>query len=105
MEKAFSIYDVDKIIEDNLQNSALNGAFIANQLGMSRMQLHRQLRRFLNTNTRDYIKSKRIEKAKELLRTTNYSVQNTAFLVGFSSLGYFSRVFKESVGVNPSEFK
>ncbi|MGB0864280.1 MAG: helix-turn-helix domain-containing protein [Saprospiraceae bacterium] len=105
MGKGFSILEVEKIIEENISNISLNGAFIARQLDISRMQLHRKLIGFLGLNARDYIKFKRIEKAKILLTEANQPIYIISNQTGFSSVAYFSKVFKETVGVNPSSFK
>ena len=105
MKKVFFILEIDRIVEENIQNTSLSGAFIATQLGISRMHLHRKLIESLGLNARDYIKSKRIEQAKILLIESNQTIQNTARQTGFSSIAYFSKVFKETIGVPPSEFR
>lgn len=47
----------------------------------------------------------RLEKAKELLETTDDSIQNIAESVGFSNPNYFSRVFKSSTGSTPRDWR
>ncbi|MBR5519025.1 MAG: helix-turn-helix transcriptional regulator [Clostridia bacterium] len=47
----------------------------------------------------------RIEKAKELLKTTSMHNGEIAELVGYSSSYYFSRIFKTYTGVSPNEFR
>ena len=54
---------------------------------------------------RAYLSERRIERARELLRTANLTVTEICYLVGFSSLGSFSARFKENVGVSPSEYR
>ncbi|WP_106768248.1 response regulator transcription factor [Paenibacillus faecalis] len=53
----------------------------------------------------EYINRYRIEKAKELLRTTNLKVQEIAREVGYWETGYFYKQFKKYVGLSPREFK
>ncbi|MNJ40257.1 HTH-type transcriptional activator Btr [compost metagenome] len=53
----------------------------------------------------EYINRYRIEKAKELLRTTNLKVQEIARNVGYWETGYFYKQFKKYVGISPTEFK
>ena len=48
---------------------------------------------------------RRIDEAKLLLLYGNMSISMTAEAVGYSSIYYFSRIFKEYVGLTPSEFK
>lgn len=53
----------------------------------------------------EYLTGIRIEKAKELLETTEYSMKEICSMVGYSDPNYFSRSFKKNVGVTPTEFK
>ena len=53
----------------------------------------------------EYVSQRRIERAQDLLRATNLTVTEVCFAVGFSSLGTFSRRFREIVGVTPTEFQ
>ncbi|NUP29596.1 MAG: helix-turn-helix transcriptional regulator [Nocardia sp.] len=52
-----------------------------------------------------YLAERRIERAQDLLRATNTTVTEVCVLVGYSSLGSFSRKFAEVVGVPPSEYQ
>jgi AraC-like DNA-binding protein len=52
-----------------------------------------------------YLTRRRIERAKDLLRSANLTVTEICFLVGFSSLGSFSRRFSELVGMSPSAYR
>ena len=70
---------------------------------MSRAQLHRKLKALTNKSATIFIRSIRLQKAKELLETTNMSVKEIAYDVGFSSPAYFSTSFLEEFNVNPSE--
>jgi transcriptional regulator GlxA family with amidase domain len=105
MKKGFFILEVERIVEENMQITSLSGAFIAEQLGISRMHLHRKLMEYLGLSARDYIKEKRIKQAQALLTKSNQPIQSVARQTGFSSIAYFSKVFKKTVGIPPSEFK
>lgn len=52
-----------------------------------------------------YLQRRRIERAMYLLRTTSLSVTDVCMQCGFSSLGSFSRTFRDIVGESPSEFR
>jgi AraC-like DNA-binding protein len=52
-----------------------------------------------------YLQRRRVERAMFLLRTTERSVTDVCMAVGFSSLGTFSRVFREVVGESPTEHR
>ena len=53
----------------------------------------------------DYLTKIRVEKAKELLTTTEYSMKEICAMVGYADPNYFSRSFKKNVGVTPTEYK
>ncbi|WP_370585343.1 helix-turn-helix transcriptional regulator [Nocardia sp. XZ_19_231] len=52
-----------------------------------------------------YLAERRIERAQDLLRSTNLTVTEVCMLVGYSSLGSFSAKFRQLVGVTPSEYQ
>lgn len=52
-----------------------------------------------------YLQRRRVERAMALLRDTDRSVTDVCFAVGFSSLGTFSRTFRDIVGRSPSGFR
>ncbi len=47
----------------------------------------------------------RLEKAKELLETTDSSISEAAFQTGFNSPSNFTKVFREKYGITPSQFR
>jgi AraC-like DNA-binding protein len=52
-----------------------------------------------------YLAERRVERAQDLLRATNLTVTEVCHLVGFTSLGSFSRRFRDLVGVSPSAYQ
>jgi len=59
----------------------------------------------LGINFTGYINSLRIEEAVKLLTTTEISVTDICFIVGFSSIRTFNRVFNDRIGVSPKEYR
>ena len=53
----------------------------------------------------DYMRKMRIEKAVQLMETTNYSLTEVAYLTGFSDQSHFNRIFKKQTGQTPSLYK
>lgn len=78
---------------------------IASAAGYSRFHFVRAFRGAYGRTPRDYLSARRIERARELLRTANLTVTEVCFLVGFSSLGSFSALFKREMRVTPSEYR
>lgn len=53
----------------------------------------------------EYLTGLRMDKARELLNTTEYSMKEICSMVGYADPNYFSRIFKKNVGVTPTEYK
>lgn len=53
----------------------------------------------------EYLTGLRMEKARELLTTTEYSMKEICSMVGYADPNYFSRIFKKNTGVTPTEYK
>ena len=60
---------------------------------------------FDNLSFGDYMRKMRIEKARQLIETSNHSLTEIAYLTGFSDQAHFSRIFKQYTGQRPSDFK
>jgi len=93
-----------KIIKENISNSDLNVEFLADRIGMSRVQLYRRIKELTTQSPSDFIKTIRIKQAAELLAQQKANISEIAYLVGFSNLSHFSNSFKEFYGVSPSEY-
>ena len=53
----------------------------------------------------EYVTRIRIDKAKELLSESEYSMKEICSMVGYSDPNYFSRIFRKTVGISPTEYK
>ena len=92
-------------ILENYSSPAINVTDIANHAGISEVHLRRIFKSAVNTTPVKYINYLRLEKAKNMLINSNYSVNEIAFSVGFEDAYYFSRLFKKEIGISPSEYK
>lgn len=99
------IQQVTEIIQANLDKPNLNGALIAQVLGMSRMQLHRKLKTAIGQHTRGYIIQLRMNHAKDLLHSTKLSIAAIATACGYKDYRYFSKVFKEHTDCTPTAYR
>jgi len=93
------------LIEKNLSNADLNVNEIAEELGMSRIQVYRKVKALLGCAVNDYLVEVRIKKAKHLLKNSEMSIAEIAYEVGFSSPAYFSTTFKGKTTLSPKEYK
>lgn len=92
------------VINKNIANPDLNVEMLANQIGISRVHLHRKLKELTNQSTRDLIRNIRLQQAAELLATKHLVVSDVAIAMGFNNISYFSNAFKELYGMSPSAY-
>lgn len=78
---------------------------IADHVGLTPQYFSTYFKEEMNCNLIDYIARLRIEKAKEIIRNSQMSVQEICFIVGYHDPNYFSRIFKKYVGVTPTKYK
>ncbi len=93
---------VKALILDNLDNVDFSVEILCKSIFLSRQQVHRKLIALTGHSTSHLIRSIRLQAAKKLLETTNKSITEIAFDVGFREVSYFSRVFSETFGHAPS---
>ena len=84
---------------------ALNREAIARHVGISADYLTDCFRQELNITPMIYLRRHRILQARELLETTNLSMTQIAFDVGFSESAHFTRLFQREVGMTPRAYR
>jgi len=95
---------VHLLIDKNLANPELSVEMISNEIGISRVHLHRKLKELTNLTTRDLIRNIRLKQAAELITIKGLTVSEVAFAVGFANVNSFSVAFKELYGVSPTTY-
>ena len=93
------------VLDKNFANEAFGIDGLYTALGISRVQLHRKLMALTGQSASHFIRTFRLEKASELLRTTTKSVSEIAYETGFSDANYFSRVFAQEYGLPPTDLR
>lgn len=95
----------DDFIKENIGNSELSNDMIADALCMSQSSMIRKIRRLLDTSPSNYIRSKRLAAAAQMLRDAHgNNVTDICYAVGFTSASYFAKCFREKYGVTPTEY-
>lgn len=95
---------VDLVMAE-MGNSDLNIDSLAARLGIGRSQFYRKIKSLTNYSPVELLRKLRLTKARELLSTTDRSISEIAYEVGFSAPAYFTKVFREMFGETPSELK
>lgn len=99
------VRDAKKYIEENYQNSALSLEMLCRHLHMSTAYFSTVFKREAGESYTSYLTGVRMEKAAELLKTTDEKTYVIAAKVGYDEPNYFSYVFKKRYGVSPNKFR
>ena len=92
------------VINKNLGNSDLSVEKIADEVGISRVHLHRKMKELTGQTPHDFIRNIRLKKAATLLSSGDMNVSEVMYACGFSNAASFSTVFKKLYGVSPREY-
>lgn len=92
-----------EIILTELGNENFSVDDLCRSLCLSRSQLHRKLKALTGMSTSIFIRMIRLQQAKRLLASTDLSISEIAYQVGFKTPIYFSQIFKETFGNSPSD--
>ena len=96
--------DMKKFIDQNYSKQ-LTVEDVANSVHYSPGYARNLFKKITGTTITDYIKTVRIEVAKELLKERKYKVYDVANKVGYDNISYFCSVFKEYTGLTPNDYK
>ncbi|MXN90451.1 helix-turn-helix domain-containing protein [Flavobacterium sp. Sd200] len=105
------VLKMETILSDyfNTQKTLLNGLptvqYISDKLGVSSRYLSDMLRAHTGQSAQQHIHNKLIEEAKEVLSTTNLSIAEIAYKLGFEHPQSFNKIFKKKTTVSPVEFR
>ena len=106
------IADLDKgfveklrtLIEEQLGNSELSVEDLGDKIGMSRVQLYRKAKALTGYSPNELLRIARLKKAASLLASTEKTVAEITYEVGFSSPSYFTKCYKDYFGESPTDF-
>jgi AraC-like DNA-binding protein len=94
-----------KVINKHLDNPDLSVEMLSQEVGLSRVHIHRKMKDLTHQTTRDFIKNIRLQQAATLLQQNpSLTVSDVAYKVGFQNLSHFSTSFKEKYGVSPKDY-
>lgn len=107
-----SVSDVDKdfaerfrrLIEENMGDSSLSVEDLGSKMGLSRVQLYRKIKALTNYSPVELLRIARLKKAASLLASSDMTIAEITYEVGFTSPSYFTKCYKEYFGENPRDF-
>lgn len=92
------------VINKNIENPSFNVELLAQEVGLSRAQLHRRLKELAGIPSAEFIRNIRMRYAAKLLKSQKINVSQIAYMVGYANPALFSAAFKKHYGVSPKEF-
>lgn len=106
------ICDMDKdfverfksLIEVKMGDSELNVEDLGKEMGLSRVQLYRKIKSLTNYAPNELLRMARLKKAASLLASSDMTIAEVGYEVGFTSPSYFAKCYKEQFGESPTEF-
>lgn len=90
-----------EVVEREIANTSLTVEAIAATLGLSRVQMYRKIKAVTGLSATEMIRNLRLRRAAVMLKTTQATVAEVAYAVGFTSPGYFSRCYKDHYHETP----
>lgn len=102
MDKDF-VEKFKALIEAKMGDSNLNVEDLGKDMGLSRVQLYRKIKSLTNYSPNELLRIARLKKAASLLASSDMTVSEIGYEVGFSSPSYFTKCYKEQFGESPTD--
>ncbi len=99
------VSEITEYILNNYTDSDFSINDISTHFGISEVHLRRLIDQSFCTSPIKYINNLKLDRAKNMLKISNYSIAEIAQSSGFADPYYFSRFFKQQMGVSPSEYR
>ncbi|MBW4889957.1 response regulator [Mucilaginibacter sp. HMF5004] len=96
--------DTIKIVEESLADPDFNIDSVAISVGLGRTTFYKKLKSLTGFAPVEFVRDMRLKRAKQLLDAGEHTISEIAYMVGFSSSGYFSTCFKEQYKTSPTEY-
>jgi AraC-like DNA-binding protein len=103
--EAVFIQKINTVIKVNLEDEGFDTNALCKAMSMSRTQLFRRLTSLVRQAPAGYIRSMRLQRAKDLLETTDLTVSEIACRTGFQTGSNFTKVFQHKYSILPSHFR
>jgi len=97
------ISKITDIVEENISNEQFGVSELASEIGMSRSNLLRKLKKITKLSVSQFIRQVRLKQAMEMLRQKSLTVSEVTYKVGFGSTSYFIKCFHDYYGYPPGE--
>ncbi len=104
-EKNTFIQEAIAVVHEHIDDNQFSIAQLMQHLNLGRNKLQQEIKEHTGLTPVEFIRSTRLIEAKKRLETTNSTISEVAYGVGFNNLSYFTRSFKAEFGILPTETK
>lgn len=94
-----------EFVESRMTNSELSVEDLASDMNLSRVQLYRKVKAITGSSPVELLRTARLNRGYQLLLTTDKTVSEVAYAVGFSAPAYFTKCFKDEFGMVPGDVR
>ena len=94
-----------EVVEARMEDSEVSVDELAAEMNLSRVQLYRKIKTITGSSPVELLRTTRLKRAYQMLLTTDKSVSEVAYAVGFTAPSYFSKCFKEEYGMVPGDIR
>lgn len=94
-----------KIFRTGMGNPDLNVDMIASQMGLERSQFYRKIKSLTNYAPVELIRRLRLQRGRELIISTEKTISEIAYEIGFSTPAYFTKCYRDAYGETPSQIR
>ena len=94
-----------RYMKDNYESSELSLVKVAQYVDLNEKYFTNRFTKETGDTFSNYLTQIRLEKSKELLRTTNFKIYEIAAMVGYNSAEHYTRMFKKVVGLSPAQYR
>ncbi|MBO4660554.1 MAG: substrate-binding domain-containing protein [Prevotella sp.] len=94
-----------EVVETRLADSDISVEDLAADMNLSRVQLYRKVKAVTGSSPVELLRTARLNRGYQLLLTTDLSISEVAYQVGFTAPSYFTKCFKEEYGMLPGDVR
>lgn len=93
------------ILQQHLHDADFNVERIGGEMGMSRVQLYRRIKSLTGMTPVELLRKARVARGKQLLESTDKTISEITYDVGFTAPSYFAKCFRDEYGISPGEVR
>ena len=94
-----------ELVNQQISNPDLNVEELASSMGLGRSQFYRKIKSLTNYSPVELLRRLRLARAQEMLTSTEQTVSEISYAVGFSTPAYFTKCYREAYGETPTEYR